>query len=162
MMRAFLLLALVALVVGLGALNANVARTSIDTSPIAASQPIASASGARRASSLGQEAAPLEAFSETIKRPLFAQSRRPAEARSVEPQKVSAPVEEETTHVNLRLSGIFHTGLTPRRALIVSTGEPNGRWLEEGGEIEGWRVVAIERLAVQITAGGRLKQLDMH
>ncbi len=162
MMRAFLLLGLVALVVGLGALNANVARTSIDTSPITASPPMAAASGARRASSIGKESAPLAEFSETIKRPLFAQSRRPAEVRSVEPQKVSAPVEEEAAQVNLRLSGIFHTGLSPRRALIVSTDEPNGRWLEEGGEIEGWRVVAIERLAVQISAGGRRKQLDMH
>lgn len=48
------------------------------------------------------------------------------------------------------------------RALIVSPQDPAGRWVEEGGTIEGWRLTRIDGAAVDIEAGGRRQQLRMN
>ncbi len=161
-MRAFLFIVSGGVLLALGALNVNLAHTPIDISPIASTAPFATGGGEGRTSVMPQASVPLTELRETIERPLFMPSRRPVQARPAAARNIPPPVEVEQAPINLRLSGTIHTGSSAGRALIVSSGEPKGRWLEEGAEIEGWSVVAVERFAVQMRSGQRLRQLDMH
>ena len=161
MIRTLLGMVLGAAVIALGALNVQLALTPVDTSPITVSAPVTTVASIQDLALLPGAPRPIAEFRETLARPLFVQSRRPPEARPPAPETTAPPTEKPLEPPALRLTGIVDISSSGRRALIVSPGEPSGRWLPEGAEIDGWRLVSIERLAVQISHGGRLRQLDM-
>ena len=162
MMRALTTVILAAAVIALGAVNLELAFGSVDTAPIAAPPPIASFGTSGESAVRSDTRKSLAEYRATLERPLFVKERRPP--RASEPTPVEKPAEtadEPANPVNLRLTGILDAASGGRRALIVSPDEPFGKWLIEGAEIDGWRLVSIERRSVQITGGGKLKQLDM-
>lgn len=106
------------------------------------------------------EGQPLDAFQETVSRPLFWSSRRPQSPAETTPLvRTAAPVAPSVTPAELRLAGIMVEGVWRRRALLVSPALAGGRWVEEGMEIEGWRLTRIEGAAVRIETGGRQQVL---
>jgi len=162
MMRALTTVILGSAVIALGAVNLELAFGSVDTAPIAALPPIASVGAPGESAVRSDARKSLAEYRETLERPLFAKERRPP--RAPEPAPVEKPAEttdEPTNPVPLRLTGVLDAASGGRRALIVSPDEPFGKWLIEGAEIDGWRLVSIKRRSVQITGGGQLKQLDM-
>jgi hypothetical protein len=158
------LVLLAALVAGLGALNWHIANTEIDVSPLRL------AGGAKGLRVAAAESLPrplqgttLERFPETTRRPVFSSTRRPPGAAPVAPPPVAAkpePARVVARPDGLRLAGIMQDESGPS-ALIVTTAEPNGRWCKVNGEIEGWRLTAIQPGVVRMEAGGQRHELKL-
>lgn len=113
--------------------------------------------------------APRTSFPETLVRPLFSATRRPPEARPPEP--VAAPPQFNDTpppppvQVSspgpLILKGIFISD-ERRLALIQAPSAPEGLWLAQGAEIEGWKVSRIDKQAIAIEANGQTADLTLY
>ena len=169
MSRRMLASILVTTCVGLALLAVHLFRTPIDTRPIAdpsateaESSPLPRPSALR----LALDGTTPAGFKETVARPLFWETRRPAPERVAAPppkpkQVVVAAAPPEPPAVEFRLAGIVHDGANVRRALIASPQSPDGRWVEIGGQIDGWRIAGIEQRSVRIEAGGRSRELKM-
>jgi hypothetical protein len=154
--------AFLALLSGLALLDVHVATSPLETTPVA--PPAAGASVATSTGMAGNAVrfrldgiAP-ESFTETLERPLFWPSRRPAVGAKPEVAVPSVPTE---TSGDLRLAGVMSGGRGRARALIVSPQFPAGRWLEVGGEIDGWRLTRIENAVVSLEAAGRRQELRL-
>lgn len=99
----------------------------------------------------------LTALSETLARPLFRPDRRPYVPPPVEPARVAKaePPPVEIAPPAVKLLGTLMLGRGQQRALLREGAAPRGTWVEIGGEIAGWRIVAIERAAVEFDNAGR-------
>lgn len=95
---------------------------------------------------------------ETLARPVFSPSRRPASAPA-EPAPASVPI-ETSQPLELTLAGVMISD-AGRQALLVSPAAPSGEWVEVGSEVGGWRLVSVEAGSVEVTspAGSRTIQL---
>ena len=49
-----------------------------------------------------------------------------------------------------------------KRALIRSPHERRGRWISEGGQIDGWKLLTIGASEVVIEGGGGRHELKLH
>lgn len=141
-----------------GLLAAHVIFGEVDISPIAPSA--IGPAGLAPGTSDGEvrfrlEGVAVESLAETLERPLFWATRRPKPA-----EVVSAPA--NPPGIDLRLVGVMQGDTGKLRALIVSPQQPNGRWLEEGGEVEGWRLTRIGSNAISLESGGRRHELRMN
>jgi hypothetical protein len=103
----------------------------------------------------GEAAAAPTVFAETLARPLFRSSRRPAEAKAAtsetagDGQAIAADLPD-----GVQLAGIMQEGSKPGRALIRSPESPTGSWVEIGHELEGWRLSEIGMQSIVFEAGG--------
>lgn len=149
-------------------LTAHLVRTPIDTSGVR--QPAGAGAGPEIASAaklqLPLDGKSLGEFPETVSRPLFWVSRRPAPPQAAPAPVVASPVVAtkpavEPPAVAFRLAGIVEDGGKVRRALISWPQQPEGRWVEVGTLIEGWRLAGIDRHAVKIEAAGRTRELKL-
>lgn len=155
--------------VGLGLLAAHLVRTPIDTRPRQEPAEAAVRPGVQTQPSalkLALDGTSPALFKETLARPLFWESRRQEPQRvAASPPRPKQPVvaapPPEPPSVELRLAGIAHEGASVRRALITSPQAPEGRWVEVGAQIEGWRVAGIEQRAVRLEAAGRSRELKL-
>lgn len=155
---------LVAVAAGFLALDYHLLTVPIDTAPLPP------ASGAKDAGIpnivadrpwLADQAVGI--LPQTASRPLFWRSRRPI-ALPVSTADIAEPAvgDQITAVAELRLAGIIQIGATSRRALIVWSQQPAGRWLEEGAEVNGWQVVSIESSGVRILLGSQFQQLELN
>jgi hypothetical protein len=158
---------LVGLAAGLGWLNWHIANTAIDVSPMMPTGG-ASAQGATRIRlpSRPLVGTKLESFSETTARPVFSATRRPPVAAPVAPPPPVVVAKPEpaplvTPPEGLRLAGIMQ-GASGPSALIVTKADPNGRWCQLNGEVEGWRLTAIQPGVVQMEARGARYELKLY
>lgn len=87
-------------------------------------------------------------------RPVFRPTRRPLQ-KTVAAVVVAPPLGIES----LRLQGIIidHWG---GRAFITSPQEPQGEWYRAGGEIEDWRIEAIDFSGVDLRRAAETERLD--
>ena len=141
-----------------GLLAAHVLFGDVDISPIAPSGP--GSAGLASGTSDGEvrfrlDGIAVDSFAETLEKPLFWSTRRPKPT-----EVVSAPA--NPPGIDLRLVGVMQGDTGKLRALIVSPQQPNGRWLEEGGEVEGWRLTRIGSNAISLESGGRRHELRMN
>jgi hypothetical protein len=96
-------------------------------------------------------------FAETLARPLFRSSRRPAEAKAATSETAEAGDGQAIAADlpgGLQLAGIVQEGGKPGRALIRSPESPTGSWVEIGHELEGWRLSEIGAQSIVFEAGG--------
>ena len=103
---------------------------------------------------------PLPQFLQTIARPLFTPTRRPA---AVAARPAAAPAAAPTPSAQgLRLIGLIKTEGGETRVLIRSADEPLGTWVLVGGEVAGWKVTAIGDSKVTVESGGRRFDLNLY
>ena len=150
----------IAIVAGLGLLGTHVG-SGVDISPVTPQRVAASASdGSDGPDRFRLDGVRVESFSQTLERPLFWPTRRP-KSETVAPVVAPTPP-PEPVGLALRLVGVLKGDDGKPRALIVSPQQPNGRWLEEGGEVDGWRLTRIGNAAVSVESGGRRHELRMN
>ena len=106
---------------------------------------------------------PLAAFSQTLSRPVLFKSRKPFVA-AVAPASgpASAPVPQPApATLELHAGGIV---LTPgkRQMFIVSKAQPQGIWVGEGDEIEGWTFVAIDGQGARVQRNDVVARVDLY
>lgn len=97
--------------------------------------------------------APIDAFRETVDRPLFNVTRRPI---ATESPKVSVPEPK----LNIMLSGIV-IGPDRRIVHLQTAGDKRVRTLGPGDSIQNWRIDAIEPDRVVLRAGARTHTVYM-
>ncbi len=96
-----------------------------------------------------------EQFRETVGRPLFNPSRRPVQ------RKETAEAGPSATVSDLRLVGVMKTADRPPRALLRSPNQPNGKWIAEGAELNGWRLHKVNERSVVLQSGARSHELKL-
>jgi hypothetical protein len=142
-------------VVLLGLLNFYSWRSSVDISPIT---PPPDKTGAPRPDSTAPATAldkkTADDFRETVRRPLFNPDRRP-----VERKETAAEPKAEVS--DLRLVGVMKAANQPPRALLRSADAPNGKWIAEGGEYNGWKLRKVNERSVILQSGGRSQELQL-
>jgi hypothetical protein len=86
-------------------------------------------------------------FDNIIQRPLFSRSRQgiPIALASAP----APPSQPSGLDQNITLKGVFISGGLAK-AFLISPQNPTGVWVQSGGEIAGWRVVAVQPDQVQL------------
>jgi hypothetical protein len=151
--------------IALGAVNWHVLTMPIDISP--ATVP-AGEDAAIPPLTLPDEMSVAEpsaaSFPQTLARPLFRADRRPRE--EAKPDATAAlregPPRSAEPPPGIELVGIMKDGRDTGRALIRSTGEPTGIWVQVGYVLEGWRLSRIEARSVLFEADGQQVQLSLN
>ena len=90
-------------------------------------------------------ARPLETFAQTLARPVLFKSRQPyvgPEIPAAAPELPPGPPPAPELPLEASLRGIV-VAKGRRQALAAERERPVGRWLAEGGQIDGWTLVAI-------------------
>ena len=159
---------LLCLVAALGYTNWTLARHEIDISPLTPTQvdgtdqfdpPVLPADTIKQ---------PLSDYRETVTRPLFSPTRTPAvaaQAGESSPQLVTAPSLPEAIPVEpsrLKVAGVILLAGRIQRALIRAEGQPHGKWVDVGSEIQGWKLMRIEQGFVVVQREGSLEELRLH
>ncbi len=104
---------------------------------------------------------PLSAFSQTTRRPLFIETRRPPVVKPVK-AKVRKPQAPRHIPLNqLKITGIISQG-NARRAFIKSPNHPQGTWLGVNDVVGGWKLIKINRDFVRIASGDRQQNLEIY
>ena len=152
---------LATVVAGLAWLNWMLLDMQVDISPLL---PRASSDGAARGPDLSiatrLDDKPLPQFLQTIARPLFTPTRRPA---AVAARPAASPAAAPSPSAQgLRLIGLIKTEGGETRVLIRSADEPLGTWVLIGGEVAGWKVTAIGDSKVTVESGGRRFDLNLY
>ena len=96
-------------------------------------------------------------YATILQRPLFSRSRQAVTQILSAP----APAPPLISDRNIALKGVFINGATAK-AFLTSTQNPLGIWIENNGEIAGWRVVAISPDQVVINAQNENMVIQLH
>ncbi|MCL4766552.1 MAG: hypothetical protein KJZ80_10000 [Hyphomicrobiaceae bacterium] len=157
--RRWALIALLAVAGGVAAaVNWHAVVMEIDISPLAPHEPERSAQhDAESPSAKPRSGGKLDAYPETVARPLFSATRRPP----VKPQPKPAPAPPPALPEGLRLIGLMENGPDDSRALIRA-GQTQGSWLSVGDRIESWTVRSIGKDAVVLEAGSHSHELRLY
>jgi hypothetical protein len=156
--RAGIVIAVLLPLGALAVLNVWLLAMTIDISPSSVDHGASSFERVIEAAAIAHfEAKPLSSYRETEARPLFSPNRRPAAATaqpSAEPPSGSPP--------DLQLVGVMMIAPAQKRALIRSSHQPRARWISEGGQIDGWKLLTIGASAVVIERSGVRQELKLH
>ena len=98
---------------------------------------------------------------ETLTRPIFAKSRRPVVAQAPQSEAGAKSSEDVSPPAGLALAAItkFH-GI--KRAFIVSTSAPRGKWIDVGEQIEGWTIVDMEGSELTLKNNSRSARVRLY
>lgn len=158
--RRYILILLLSVVASLILVNWLQLRRTINTSPILETVSALEGPSAKKADIVLPEL-PLEAFSETLARPLFNPGRRPVTVSSSgEVGTGDGKSTETVSAAEFKLVGTMRWG-RKHRALIRVSAEPLARWIEQGKTIDGWTVKAIERDFVIVEQESRSIKLSL-
>lgn len=159
---------LTAAVAGLGYGNWQAVNEAIDTTPIMPPVPATPVTAADPTTT-GPKTITLNDISETVSRPLFMASRRPApppkndeNTSLTQTPPPPAPSANATPPANLRLIGTMKSGDTQRKALIQVENSQSAKWLDVGADAGGWRVSEIAEDHVVVEAAGARSTLLLH
>ena len=158
-----------ATVAGLGYGNWMLVNETIETSPLmppAATTPSPTVDHTK----LDEKPLTIDAFSETVTRPLFYAARRPAPppktedstAVTVTPPPPSTPVAAVATPSKLRLIGTMRNGEKRHIALVQAENSSRAEWLEVGAGFGGWQLKEIAEDHIVVEASGVLSILTIH
>lgn len=106
---------------------------------------------------------PIEAYSQTLARPIFARARQPWSAppaarasATAAPAVSDAPAAIEFTVAGVTISSIL------KQAFLVSKARPEGLWVTEGGVLGGWTVSTITPTGAVLRNGERSVGLRLY
>ena len=102
---------------------------------------------------------PVELMTETVSRPLFASTRRPAPVTQNETELPVAPVTSSQLP-QVSLSAIVITD-GDRVALLSVAGDEQLLRLREGQEVAGWRLTKVGAEAITLSQGGRTHEVAL-
>jgi hypothetical protein len=96
--------------------------------------------------------------SQTLTRPIFVKTRRPAA-----PSATAAPVvgEPAAPATGVVVSAIV-AAKGARRAFLATPSNPDGAWLSVGDSFAGWTVAKIESTRVEVKNGAQSAQLQLY
>ena len=163
-------LLLTAAVAGFGYGNWQAVNETIDTAPIMPPVPASPVTTADPTTA-GPKTITLNDINETVSRPLFMPSRRPApppqndektSLTQTPPPPPPAASANATPPANLRLIGTMKSGDTQRKALIQVENSQSATWLDVGADAGGWRVSEIAEDHVVVEAAGARSTLLLH
>jgi hypothetical protein len=149
--------------IALGLLCWWLATREIDIRPISA-DPVA---GGEQPTGLDGAALPLDGkplagLSETRTRPLLSTTRRPEHRVAEQPAPRPAAAPAPAVNIDgLKLVGLMANGAGQRRALVRTPADPNGTWLTEGAELDGFKLRSIREASIIVEAGGRPVEIAM-
>lgn len=152
--------------VALAALNAQVLITGVDVSPARQTAEMLAAPIANDLELLTQQnPSTATAFPQTLERPLFSPSRRPAQNEKPKVSAASrarAPRSQPTLPEGIELVGILKQSGQQRRALIRSgSSSPSGEWVGVGHVLGEWRLSRIDANSVVLEAEGHSESLSL-
>ena len=105
-------------------------------------------------------AQPLEAYRETLSRPVFTSTRRASEIIAASANTPPSPTlnqQQGDAPPPIQLSGVSIIG-EARKGYFVSPGENEGTWLTEGDQYLGWTVISITPIGARM----RQNQTEIH
>jgi hypothetical protein len=140
----------------LALLNLHLLTTPVDISPIAPPAARADApppAGIAPATPLDRKTA--DELRDTAARPLFNPSRRPVQRKETAQDAPRAAVS------GLRLVGVMKSAGQPPRALLRSANAPTGKWIAEGAELNGWKLLEVGERSVVLQSGPRSYELKL-
>lgn len=103
---------------------------------------------------------PASADVETLSRPIFSKSRKPA-AKAARPQAPVESVPTATAPNGLTVGAIFR-GKKTSQAYLISADTPEGAWKKVGDTIDSWTIKAIRHQEVILESGGRSAKLPLY
>ncbi len=114
--------------------------------------------------------AALDDLAETVERPLFSPSRRPAAPASQEPaiaETATVPpspdfVQQAANLPEVRLLGTLHDGAAKSRALLQVQDAVAAGWVDVGSDIAGWRLSAVQKDHVVLEATNERKTISLY
>jgi hypothetical protein len=99
---------------------------------------------------------PLSDFEEIVRRPVFSASRSPFVVPTERAQTLAG-----LRSPDLRLAGVA-IDTNKKRALLRTTQQPQGRWVEQGDSIEGWLLQSVREDAVIVASGQQTHELRLY
>ncbi|WP_400766856.1 hypothetical protein [Methylosinus sporium] len=96
---------------------------------------------------------------QTLSRPIFWKSRRPRPAVAKSDRDGFAGI--PTAPAGLALSAIVRSGGAVR-AFVVSSDEPEGRWLTPGESVQGWTIAEVGELELKLVNGAQSARLQLY
>lgn len=154
--KRFMTVALAGAVALLALVNWHLTRSPIDTSPMMPQAgPAAEAPKTGVNLSTALDGKPAAQFSETVNRPVFHPNRRPVQ------RDASRGDEPDVGPGDMRLVGVMRSPNQPARALIRMANEATGKWIAEGEQINGWKLLEVHARSVVVEAGGRSHELTL-
>jgi hypothetical protein len=155
--RARIVIAVLLPLGALAVLNVWLLAMTIDISPSGVDHGTSSFERVIEAAAIAPfEAKPLSSYRETEARPLFSPNRRPA--ATIAQPSAEAP---SSSPPDLQLVGVM-IAPAQKRAFIRSSRQPLARWVSEGGQIEGWKLLTIGVSAIVIERSGGRQELKLH
>jgi hypothetical protein len=115
--------------------------------------------GVPSSASRGASARPPASFDNILQRPLFSRSRQGAAPVSA-PVLAAAPA-PAVLDQGITLKGVFISG-SLAKALLVSSQNPLGIWVQADEELSGWKVVLIQPDEVVLQAQGQKRTVQLH
>jgi hypothetical protein len=100
----------------------------------------------------------LEAYAATVERPLFMESRRPAEADAGEPPAASAPKRPLTAKL---MGVVFAPGQKPLGLFVDARGKYKRLRSDDPNPLDGWTVVGIEADKAILEQDGTREELKL-
>lgn len=151
-----------------GVVGARQYQTPIDLTPVMP-DPLPAPDGLDADRVQGVEPVELPALAsltETIARPLFSPSRRPAQSTPSEPDEAQVAANPDLAEVDFKLVGLMRSDKSGARALIrherEGGGEPQAAWFSEGDEIGGWTLQRVATDRVLLSQNARRSELLLY
>ena len=109
-------------------------------------------------------------YPQTSRRPLFFADRRPPQLKKKTVAKVTPkpkpapkpkPIVLKKLPDGIKLIGIVKGEKNNHRALVRLKSSDTGKWIEEGQDLDGWRIVKIDRLSLTLATSRQRKKLSL-
>lgn len=143
----------------LATINWALITRPVDTSPIRAALP--QSIETRPTLALTDTEISPQAVAEILARPLFNAERRPLTDAASDPEAVADRGQDsQIQSAPLTLVGTLRRGNT-HLALIRVESEPLARWVDVGGNIDGWTLKQIDRDFIAVERAGRTFQIPI-
>ena len=159
---------LAAAIVVAGVVGARQFQTPVDVTPVMP-EPVLAPDGPVADRVKGVEPVELPALAsltETVARPVFNPSRRPAQSAPSEPEEAQVAANPALDAVDFKLVGLMRSDKSGARALIrhgsESGGDPQAAWFSEGDKIGGWTVQRVASDRVTLSQNAQRSELLLY
>lgn len=104
---------------------------------------------------------PIEAYRQTLARPIFFKSREPWVAPPPAPPPTVVVPPPVVTDPGLVLGGVV-ISRDVRRAYLFSRADPRGTWVSEGESFMGWKLQSITNTGTKLQQHNRVIELQLY